>query len=161
VFAVLMVVADTLSPGLRASLEHLGVEAARGSWGGLFWKGIAGGWIIALVAWLVTASRDTAAQVALIWLLTFVIGAAHLAHCIAGSAEILSAVLAGHVGVGTYFSWLSAATLGNAVGGVVVVSLLNYGQVIGSGRDRRVAAQTLEEAERDRPRLRRRQATIA
>jgi formate/nitrite transporter FocA (FNT family) len=155
-FAVLMVVAHTLSPSLRDSLEYLGAHAAAGSWGGLFWKGIAGGWIIALVAWLVTASRDTTAQVALIWFATFVIGAAHLAHCIAGSGEILSAVLGGHLSVGTFFYWLSAATLGNAVGGVVMVSLLNYGQVVGSGHDVELAARSLEEAEEGRSALRRR-----
>jgi len=159
-FAVLMVLAHTLTPSLRDSLEYLGVHAARGSWGGLFWKGIAGGWIIALVAWLVTASRDTTAQIALIWFATFAIGAAHLAHCIAGSGEILAAVVGGHVGVGTFFYWLSAATLGNAVGGVVMVSLLNYGQVVGSGHDTELAARSLEEAERERPGLRRRRRGV-
>jgi formate/nitrite transporter FocA (FNT family) len=162
-FAALMVAVDTLSPSLRHSLESLGTHAAHGSWANLFWKGIAGGWIIALVAWLVTASRDTSAQVILIWLATFVIGAAHLAHCIAGSTEVLAGVLGGQVTVGTFFYWLSAATIGNAVGGVVMVSLLNYGQVVGSGRDTELAARTLDEAERGhRPRLRgRRQARAA
>jgi formate/nitrite transporter FocA (FNT family) len=161
VFAALMIAADTLTPGLRHSLEHLGVQAAQGSWGALFWRGIAGGWMIALVAWLVTASRDTSAQVVLIWLATFVIAAAHLAHCIAGSTEILAAVIGGKVGVGTFFYWLSAATIGNALGGVVMVSLLNYGQVVGSGRDHELAERSLEEAEKDRPRFRRGQPRAA
>lgn len=156
IFAVLMVVAHTLTPSLRGSLEYLGAHAVHGSWGGLFWKGIAGGWIIALVAWLVTASRDTTAQIALIWFATFVIGAAHLAHCVAGSGEILAAVLGGHVSVGAYFYWLSAATVGNALGGVIMVSLLNYGQVVGSGHDCELSAGTLEESEEQRPALRRR-----
>ena len=30
---------------------------------------------------------------------------------------------------GSYLAWLAAATLGNIVGGVLIVSLLNYGQV--------------------------------
>jgi formate/nitrite transporter FocA (FNT family) len=33
------------------------------------------------------------------------------------------------VPVHQYFVWLSFATLGNIVGGVIIVSLLNYGQV--------------------------------
>lgn len=147
VFALLMVVTPTLDQGTRAALEHLGRDAVQGSWGHVFWAGVAGGWIIALVAWVVTASRFTIAQVALIWLLTFVVGAAHLAHCIAGSAGILCAVLAGHVSTGHYLYWLSAATVGNTLGGVVIVSLLNYGQVIGAGRDRRLSERSLEEAE--------------
>lgn len=128
-FALLMVATGTLDQGVRLALEHLGSQAVQGSWTHIFWAGVAGGWIIALVAWVVTASRFTIAQIALIWMLTFVVGAAHLAHCIAGSAEILSAVLGGQVSAGHYLAWLSAATIGNAVGGVVIVSLLNYGQV--------------------------------
>jgi hypothetical protein len=88
--------------------------------------------------------------------LTFVVGAAHLAHSIAGSAEILAAVLAGKVTVGTYFYWLTAAVLGHAVGGVVMVALLNYGQVVGTGRDPELAQRTLDEAEVEMTRLRHR-----
>lgn len=149
VFAALMIDTGTLEHGVRTALEQLGLRAVHGSWIHLFWAGVAGGWIIALVAWVVTASRFTIAQVALIWLLTFVVGAAHLAHCIAGSAEILCAVFGGHVTAGHYLYWLSAATLGNTVGGVVIVSLLNYAQVIGAGRDKELSERTLEEAERD------------
>jgi formate/nitrite transporter FocA (FNT family) len=42
---------------------------------------------------------------------------------------------AGPVSGVDYLRWLAAAVLGNAVGGVVIVALLNYGQVMaGSGR---------------------------
>lgn len=146
-FAMLAVLSGALTPDILNGLSHLGQRAAQGSWPHLFWAGVMGGWIIALVAWVVSASRFTIAQVALIWLMTFVVGIAHLAHSIAGSAEILSAVLNGDVTVGRYFFWLSAATLGNAVGGVGIVSILNYGQVIGSGKDPERAEQTLDEVE--------------
>jgi formate-nitrite transporter family protein len=39
------------------------------------------------------------------------------------------AVIAGRLSAGSYLHWLLLATLGNIVGGVVMVSLLNYGQV--------------------------------
>jgi formate/nitrite transporter FocA (FNT family) len=158
-FATLMVSTSALEPTIRTALEHLGTLAAQGSWAHLFWAGVAGGWIIALVAWIVSASRFTIAQIIAIWLLTFVVGAAHLAHSIAGSAEILAAVLAGKVTVGTYFYWLTAAVLGNAVGGVVMVALLNYGQVVGTGRDPELAQRTLDEAEVEMTRVRHRHST--
>jgi formate/nitrite transporter FocA (FNT family) len=42
--------------------------------------------------------------------------------------------MSGHLHFVNYFQWLLPATLGNIVGGVVIVSVLNYGQVrIGSG----------------------------
>jgi formate/nitrite transporter FocA (FNT family) len=78
---------------------------------------------------MVTASHWTIGQLAMTWLLTFVVGIARLAHCIASSGEILSAVIHGDVTVGAYAYWLLLATLGNIAGGVVIVSLLNYGQV--------------------------------
>ncbi|MGH3493435.1 MAG: formate/nitrite transporter family protein, partial [Sciscionella sp.] len=148
-FALLMTKTSAISPDVEVALVELGDKAMTGSFAHIFWAGIAGGWIIALMAWLVTASRFTAGQVALIYLMTFVVGAADLAHCIAGSAEGLAAVLGGQVGGGTYVVWLIAATLGNTVGGVIIVSLLNYGQVIGSGSDVDQADRPLSDVEAD------------
>jgi formate-nitrite transporter family protein len=45
------------------------------------------------------------------------------------SGEIISAVLAGDATLGQYLQWLVLATSGSFVGGVVIVSVLNYGQV--------------------------------
>lgn len=132
-FAVLAEKTSALTGDLQAALAVLGRDTTSGGFGHIFWAGVIGGWIIALMAWLVSAARFTLGQVLLIYLMTFVVGAAHLAHCIAGSGEALSAVLAGRVSVGGYLLWLLAATLGNTVGGVLIVSLLNYGQVVGSG----------------------------
>jgi formate/nitrite transporter FocA (FNT family) len=148
-FAVLMIKAGAVSPEVAGALSRLGTKTVQGSFVHLFWAGVAGGWIIALMAWLVTASRFTMGQIALVYLMTFVVGVAGLAHCIAGSAEALSAVVAGQVPVGTYVVWLLAATLGNTIGGVVIVSLLNYGQVIGSRRDLRRAERPLSDVEAD------------
>jgi formate/nitrite transporter FocA (FNT family) len=63
------------------------------------------------------------------WLLTFIVGAGHFSHCIASSAEIIAAIMSGHLHFSNYFQWLVPCTLGNMVGGVAIVSLLNYGQV--------------------------------
>jgi formate/nitrite transporter FocA (FNT family) len=148
-FAALMIKAGAVPPEVATALTSLGSNTVQGGFIHLFWAGVAGGWIIALMAWLVTASRFTIGQIALIYLMTFVVGAAGLAHCIAGSTEALSAVLAGQVSLGAYLSWLLAATTGNTVGGVIIVSLLNYGQVRGSGRDLQQVERTLSDIETD------------
>lgn len=132
-FAVLIVQTGAVSPALIAALGQLGARTVSGGFGHLFWAAVAGGWIIALMAWLVTASETSpVGQVALVYLTTFVVGAANLAHCIAGSGEALSALLAGQVSPAGYLRWLAAATLGNTAGGVLMVTMLNYGQVVGS-----------------------------
>ena len=128
-FAALMIHTFALKPEISSKLIGLGFVAAQGSFSHFFWSGVVGGWLIALVAWMVTASHWTIGQVAMIWLLTFLVGIGHFSHCIVTSCEILSAAMAGAVSAGQYLHWIVPATLGNIVGGVVIVSVLNYGQV--------------------------------
>jgi formate-nitrite transporter family protein len=128
-FAVLAVKSPALRADVLAQLIHLGEGSSTGSAGYFFWSGIIGGWLIALVAWTVTASHWTIGQITMVYMLTFVVGIGRFAHCIAGSGEILSAVVAGTVSIAEYLHWLMPATLGNICGGVLMVSLLNYAQV--------------------------------
>jgi formate/nitrite transporter FocA (FNT family) len=74
-------------------MTRIGVEAAGVTASHVFWSGVIGGWIIALVAWLVSGSHSITGSVMLIWLLTFVVGLGGFAHCIATSGEILAAIL--------------------------------------------------------------------
>jgi formate/nitrite transporter FocA (FNT family) len=129
VFALLVGKTSALPPDILAQLIRLGHETSTGSFGHFFWSGVIGGWMIALVAWTVTASHWTIGQLAMVYLLTFMVGIGHFAHCIAGSGEVLSAVVAGAVPMADGLGWLAPATLGNICGGVIIVSLLNYGQV--------------------------------
>jgi len=104
-----------------------------------FWevtlKAVIGGWLVALIAWMVAASQDTISQIFFTWLLVLLIPATGLAHCIAGSAEVLISVFAGETSWAEYLGrFLLPATLGNTIGGLVLVTLLNYGQVVGSRR---------------------------
>jgi len=59
----------------------------------------------------------------------FVVGVGKFSHCIVTRGEIISSVLAGSATSGDYLRWLLIATLGDIVGGVVIVGVLNYGQV--------------------------------
>lgn len=129
IFALLAVKSPALRPDILSQLIHLGETSANGSMNHFFWSGVIGGWLIALVAWMVTASHWTIGQIAMVYMLTFVVGVGRFAHCIAGSGEILSAVVAGSISIAEYLRWLLPATAGNICGGILIVSLLNYGQV--------------------------------
>lgn len=103
-----------------------------------FWtvvlKGIFGGWVVALIAWLVAASQDTVSQIISIWILTFLIPLLGLAHSVAGASEVLISVFAGKTSWMQYLvGFQIPVTIGNIIGGMVLVAILNYGQVIGSG----------------------------
>ena len=128
-FGLLAIKSGALLPGIAEQLVMLGDESLIGSNSHIFWSGVIGGWLIALVAWVVTASQWTIGQLAMVWFLTFVVGVGKFSHCVVTSGEIISAVLAGDATLGQYLQWLALATSGNIVGGVVIVSVLNYGQV--------------------------------
>ncbi|MFZ0516244.1 MAG: formate/nitrite transporter family protein [Acidobacteriaceae bacterium] len=134
-FAVLAVRTGGLRPEYVAAMVKIGQQAADVSWSHVFWSAVIGGWIIALVAWLVSGSHSITGSVMLIWLLTFLVGLGHFAHCIASSGEILAAVLQHAVSVSQYFRWLLPAVLGNIIGGVLIVTLLEYGQVKGGEQE--------------------------
>jgi formate/nitrite transporter FocA (FNT family) len=128
-FGWLVMKTGALPHNFSDALAGLGIHAAEGAFGAIYAKGIIGGWLIALVAWMVTASHWTIGQIVVTWMLTFIVGAGHFSHCIASSAEIIAAIMSGHLHFINYFQWLVPATLGNITGGVAIVSLLNYAQV--------------------------------
>jgi formate/nitrite transporter FocA (FNT family) len=99
--------------------------------GALFGGAILAGWLMGLLSWLVIAARDTISRVFFVWLITFVIGFAHLPHSIAGNIEMLAALLGtGTVGPLAYVRFLVTVTIGNAIGGIVFVALLKYGHIV-------------------------------
>jgi formate/nitrite transporter FocA (FNT family) len=69
-----------------------------------------------------------------IWMLAFVVGLGSFAHCIAASGEVFAIVLTGHAPWTAFPKWFIPAVAGNICGGVGMVTLFEYGQVI-YGRD--------------------------
>lgn len=128
-FALLIGQTSSTQPKVQEELVKLGLGMVAASPAEIFWSGVVGGWIIALVAWLVSASHWTIAQVVVTWLLCYIVGAGHFAHCIATSGEILVATVRGATSAGAYLKWLAIAVAGNIVGGVTLVSIMNWGQV--------------------------------
>jgi formate/nitrite transporter FocA (FNT family) len=132
-FAFVVVHGEVLSAtASRLLLDEVSQKMEHGFWAVTI-RAVFGGWLVALVAWLVAASQDTISQIFFVWGLVFLIPVAGLTHCIAGSSEVLVGVFSGEASWGDYLGhFLVPATLGNAVGGLVLVTLLNYGQVVGS-----------------------------
>jgi formate/nitrite transporter FocA (FNT family) len=112
----------------RKMVEH--------SWWVILTSGILAGWLMGLLSWLVTASRDTISQILLVWLVTTAIGLAGLHHSIVGTVEVLAGIFAGQgitlLDYGHFILW---ATLGNAIGGLVFVALVKYGHATRQGQE--------------------------
>jgi formate/nitrite transporter FocA (FNT family) len=129
-FAALAALTSALRPDMLQALAQLGLDAAHNPPSTIFWSAVMGGWIIATVAWLVSGSHSITGSVMIIWMLAFVVGLGNFAHSIATSGEILAAVLIGKATWSSYGIWLLLAVAGNICGGVGMVTLLEYGQVI-------------------------------
>jgi formate/nitrite transporter FocA (FNT family) len=129
-FASLATLTDALPPNVVRALAQLGLEAINHPAATIFWSGVMGGWIIATVAWLVSGSHSITGSVMIIWMLAFVVGLGNFAHCIAASGEVFAAILTGRAGWMAFPRWLLPAVAGNICGGVGMVTLLEYGQVI-------------------------------
>ncbi|QCS44482.1 formate/nitrite transporter family protein [Natrinema versiforme] len=106
-----------------------GEHAFETGWWDLFFKGIFAGNIVAAMVWLVHASRDTTTRLLLVIFLMFLIPSADLFHCITGACEVLYFVFQGNTSLWAAFAaFFVPVTLGNIIGGVLLVALLNYSQ---------------------------------
>ena len=94
-----------------------------------FWpttiKAAGAGWLIGLMVWLLPAAGS--ARTLIVIILTYTVAVAGFNHIVAGSTEAVFGVASGGATVGDYLTKFFAPTLlGNALGGIVLVGLLNH-----------------------------------
>jgi formate/nitrite transporter FocA (FNT family) len=128
-FAVLATKSGALDPDVIAKLAQDGHRAMSGSWPSVFWSAVLGGWMIALVAWLIQSTEAVSGQVALIWALAFLVALLRLDHCVSTTVQAICALIKGQAHLGRTLVWLAVVIAGNVAGGVLIVAVLNYGQV--------------------------------
>ena len=93
-----------------------------------FWSSLMAGWLIALMVWVLPASGSSRPLV--IFGMTYLVGLCKLSHSIAGSVDGFYLVLTGAQSLANYFTaFLIPTLIGNILGGVALVAVLNYGQV--------------------------------
>ncbi|MFP3913636.1 MAG: formate/nitrite transporter family protein [Actinomycetota bacterium] len=132
--AVFASLAAPLGTGLglfdASHVDRMTDTLLEGGWLLIAGGGIAAGWLMGLVSWLVTAARDTIGQIVIIVLVTGSIAFLGLHHSIAGSVEVLIGVLSAGTSLGEWARFLVGATIGNAIGGIVLVAALKYGHIV-------------------------------
>lgn len=117
-------------PALGESFREIGLEAAHQEPWTAFVRGIFGGWLIALMVWLLPSAHN--ARLWVIILITWLLAASQLTHIVAGSIEVFHVVVLGEVSLTDYLVRYGVPVLlGNTIGGVVFVALLNHAQVVG------------------------------
>ena len=120
---------DVFKPEIRHALDAIGRESAAVSFGDAMLRGVFAGWLIATVVWLLAAAD--ARRLAIITIPTYIVALGGFTHVIAGSIEVLFLVMTGAFGWAAFLRGYFMPTLiGNVIGGVALVSALNYAQVM-------------------------------
>ena len=113
-----------------ADFEFLAFELTHYEWDTIFYSALIAGWMMGLLGWLVTSSQETLSRILIIILITFSIGLAGLHHCAVGSIEVfLGLITSPDIGLQDYLKFQIWATLGNAVGGAIFVSILKFSHI--------------------------------
>jgi formate/nitrite transporter FocA (FNT family) len=120
------------TPVLRHEFHTALAEVAQESTKPDFWtmlvRGIPAGWLIAMIVWL-RAAMDSG-ELAMIFIVTWLVGIGGFTHVIAGSVDYLYLVIRGDA---AWISWLVGflvpVLLGNIIGGVSITAALNHAQV--------------------------------
>lgn len=113
---------------IRQAFAELGNELMHNSALQMFTKGIAAGWLIATMVWLLPAAEHR--KIAVVLITTYLIALGGFTHIIVGSAEVLYLVFAGQASFADYLLHFALPTLaGNIVGGSFIFALISHAQV--------------------------------
>ena len=91
--------------------------------------GIPAGFLIAALVWILPR-MDSAGEVLMIVIVTYMIGLGGMSHVVAGSTELFILVARGELGIGAaVFGGILPAFAGNVLGGTGIFAALTYAQV--------------------------------
>jgi formate/nitrite transporter FocA (FNT family) len=132
-FALVLAKTTIFDSNMADVFTALGDEATRAGFATTLLRGIFGGWLIAMMVWLLPFAES--ARVWVIIIITYLVGLGGFSHVIAGSTETMYLAFIGRI------SWLDCvnafivpAFLGNTIGGVALVAAINHAQVVAGGK---------------------------
>jgi formate-nitrite transporter family protein len=132
IFATLLAHTPIFSPQVSTAFVATAQHTYESNFARVLLRGVFAGWLIALMVWLLPAAE--VARVYIIIILTYIVALGAFSHIIAGSVDAFYLVNQGIISLWDYISaFLIPTCLGNVIGGVILVALLNYAQVATSG----------------------------
>jgi formate/nitrite transporter FocA (FNT family) len=124
-FALLIVQGGLFPMPVQDALIHFARESTSGAFGPTLVRAILSGWLIALMAWLLPSARS--ARFFVIVFLTYGVALGGFTHIVAGSVEAAYALFSGNASLTQYgVNFLLPTLIGNTIGGVALVALLNH-----------------------------------
>jgi formate-nitrite transporter family protein len=122
-------------PQVQASMLKLAKHAASVTFGEAILRGIFAGWLIAMVVWML-AAVDTG-RIAVIVIITYVVGVANLTHIVAGAVEVVFLPMVGASSWGAVaVGYLLPTLIGNIIGGTSLTAAVNHAQVIAGNQQK-------------------------
>jgi formate/nitrite transporter FocA (FNT family) len=127
-FSLFLAYSGVLSPEVSAAVAAISHELMSNTPTEMFVKGIAAGWLIAALVWMMPSAEGT--EIFVITLITYLIALGGFTHVIAGSAEAFYAWLTGAEPFSRIlFGFFLPTLAGNVAGGTVLFAVLSYAQV--------------------------------
>lgn len=127
-FAALLSFPGLFSEPVTEAMGEVATEVLKDPFWVMTMKAVLSGWLIALMVWLLPGAGP--ARLMLIVILTYVVAIGQFSHMIAGSVEVAYGVINGRASVADYVVGFAIPTLlGNTVGGVSLVAILNHAPV--------------------------------
>lgn len=128
IFAIAIAHMGMLPADVAEQVRVISVHLMENSATEMFVKGIAAGWLIAALVWMLPSAEN--AEFFLIGLMTYLIALGGFTHVIAGSVEAFYLwVTQSATTFDVFFKFLLPTLAGNVVGGTVLFGLLSYAQV--------------------------------
>jgi formate-nitrite transporter family protein len=128
IFALLLTPADVFQPEVVTAMRALSHAPMDSAFLPTLLKAMFAGWLIATMVWILPSSRS--GRLMTVLLVTYVVALGHLSHIIAGSVDSAYAVLTGGADLGAYlWRFLAPTLLGNMLGGVSLVAVVNHAAV--------------------------------
>ncbi len=127
-FSLFLAYSGVLSPEVSSAVAAISHELMANTPTEMFVKGIAAGWLIAALVWMMPSAEGT--EIFVITLITYLIALGGFTHVIAGSAEAFYAWLTGVEPFSRIlFGFFLPTLAGNVAGGTVLFAVLSYAQV--------------------------------
>jgi formate/nitrite transporter FocA (FNT family) len=127
-FAAFLAYSGALSPETAASVGDISRHMMANSPFEMFVKGVAAGWLIAALVWMLPSSEGT--EIFVITLITYIIALGDFTHIVAGSVEAIYMWLIGEASFWSVAGGFFLPTLlGNVAGGTVLFAVVSYAQV--------------------------------
>lgn len=128
IYAAVLAYGHPVSPETMDALAEVGQQAVQRSFWPVLLSAIFAGWLIGLMIWLLPSSSSI--RLLVIVFIAYVVALAKFSHIIAGSADAAYVLLIGQASAGQYaFHFFLPTLIGNTIGGVLLVALLNHAPV--------------------------------